>query len=268
MTSLWFVVPVHGRIPLSAICLRQLARTCDRLRENGVHASAVIVGDRENLTALRKRTAGLVAVPGVGAGRFAGYVRDNTYTSRKFNDGIQAACDPAFNPRPVDYVVPCGSDDWVHPDLFTDLPDAVTIVGFQKISFVREDGLELTVRDLRYEGGSGIRIIPRKVVERLGYRPADEDRTRACDTSILRNLQAASRDLQKHLRIQHRDVDPRWIVDWKSRSDQLNTYQDVSQHRALEAGDPFDVLADVWSDDSLREMRAHYRVPSRRLVAA
>ena len=30
MSSLWFVVPAHGRLELAAICLRQLRRTCDR----------------------------------------------------------------------------------------------------------------------------------------------------------------------------------------------------------------------------------------------
>jgi hypothetical protein len=268
MPSLWFIVPVHGRLPLASICLKQLARTCDQLAEQGIDATACIVGDLENLAELRKRTGGLVGLPG-DPGRFASYVRDNQFTSRKFNDGIQAALDQKFNQRPADYVVPCGSDDWVHPGLFTDLPDAVSVFGFQRISFVREDGSELTVRDLRYDGGSGIRIFPRKVMERLGFRPADEDRKRGCDTSILRNLQHASHQAQKHLRIVHRDVDPRFIVDWKSRSQQLNSYRDVSQHRALETGDPWEMLDGVYPADALREMRGYYRMTvPRKLVAA
>jgi hypothetical protein len=53
------------------------------------------------------------------------------------------------------------------------------------MSFVREDGREMTAKFLNYPGGCGIRVYPREVMERLGYRPADEDRARGCDTSIL-----------------------------------------------------------------------------------
>lgn len=31
--GLWFVVPVHGRLQLAAICLQQLRRTCDATSE-------------------------------------------------------------------------------------------------------------------------------------------------------------------------------------------------------------------------------------------
>ena len=44
--------------------------------------------------------------------RFGWVIRDNQFTSRRFNDGIQLATDPKFNPAPADYVVPFGSDDW------------------------------------------------------------------------------------------------------------------------------------------------------------
>lgn len=266
-TSLWFVVPVHGRLPLAAICLQQLHRTCQQLGNHNVDATAVIVGTRDDLLELHNRT-GLVSVPGHTRAAFAGYIRDNQATSRKFNDGIQAACDPTFNAKPADYVVPCGSDDWVHHDLFTDLPDAVTVVGFQRISFVREDGRELTVRNLAYEGGSGIRIYPRQVMARANYRPADEDRQRGCDTSILRNLSAVSEQQRKHLRVEHRDADPRLIVDWKTPGQQLNPYQSVSgMHRELESGDPFEMLAGVYHDRVLRDMRRHYNL-DRQMVTA
>jgi hypothetical protein len=38
VSSLWFVVPAQGRFFLTAICLRQLRRTCDALTENGISA--------------------------------------------------------------------------------------------------------------------------------------------------------------------------------------------------------------------------------------
>src|SRR3954449_8391328 len=100
MSSLMFVVPVHGRLPLASICLRQLSRTCDTLNTEGVHASAVVVASQHDLAQL----------PEFGFGHV---IRDNKYLGRKFNDGIQLAADPSYNPHPADYVVPCGSDDWV-----------------------------------------------------------------------------------------------------------------------------------------------------------
>lgn len=258
MPSLWFVVPVHGRLPLASICLRQLARTCDELYENGVEASAVVIADRRNLRQLDELAPGIVGRPDVGRqARFAAVERDNTFLSRKFNDGIQFACDPEFNPRPVDYVVPCGSDDWVDWRIFSRLPhpSSLTVIGFQRISFVREDGREMVARDLRYEGGSGIRVFTRSVMAAAGYRPADEDRKRACDTSILTNLRRTLRD---DLRVVHRDIDPRQIVDWKTPAQQLNPYDALRMHRGVVLGDPFVELDGSFPDEALAEMRAHY----------
>ena len=132
MPSLWFVVPAHGRVELARICLRQLRRTCDALALEGVEATAVVVADDENLNTARALGFGTVE-------------RNNAFTSRKFNDGIQFALDPEWNPRPADYVVPCGSDDWVDHRLFLHLPRPDTMIGFQRMSFVREDGRWLYV---------------------------------------------------------------------------------------------------------------------------
>lgn len=248
MRSLWFVMPAHGRVDLARICMRQLRRTCDQLAERGVRASAVVIACDENLDTARELGFGWVRRP-------------NWALSQKYNDGIQLACDPDYNPRPVDYVVPCGSDDWVHPDLFTDLPDPDTMVGFQQMAFVREDGRELTVRNLPYEGGSGIRIYPRQIMATAAYRPADEDRKRACDTSILVNLKRLGAIGQ----VEHRTIDPLHLVDWKSPTEQLNSYDAIGvRYRKVEAVDPFDALAGRFPDVALEEMRAHY---DRALVA-
>ena len=251
MPSLWFIVPVHGRAKLASICLRQLRRTCDSLTENGIEATAVVIGDDENLDTARDLGFGTVE-------------RDNRFTSRKFNDGIQLACDPKINPRPADYVVPCGSDDWVDYRLFLDLPDTA-MRGFQRMSFVREDGRELSTSNVAYKGGCGIRIYPREIVQLRGYRPADEDRPRGCDTSILLNLQHAwsARYVETlkgspEMAVEHADSNPLQIVDWKSPDEQLNGYQEVSRWRSKEKGDPFEMLADIFPAEALDEMAEHY----------
>jgi hypothetical protein len=248
MRSLWFVVPAHGRLPLAQICLTQLRRTCDLLEQEGVRASAVIIADDENLDTARE----------LG---FATVERDNRFLARKFNDGIQLACDPRHNRHPVDYVVPCGSDDWVDHRLFLDLPPQTTMVGFQRLAVVREDGQELAVRHIAYTGGVGVRIWPRRLLEPLAYRPADEDRKRACDTSIFVNV---TRRVQ--VNVEHRHLHDFQIVDWKSPGEQLNGYDTLAGFRGRTVPDPFVALADVYPHDALGEMRALYG--ARQLVAA
>jgi hypothetical protein len=245
MTSLAFIVPVHGRLGLARICLRQLRRTCDALTADGVRATAVIVSDEETLYDLED----------LG---FATVARDNQYLGRRFNDGIQLASDPAFNPDPVDFVVPCGSDDWVDHRLFREpLPKPNEIFGFRHMSFVNESGTEIISTFLNYEGGSGIRIIPRELVAPMGYRPADEDRERGCDTSMLRNLRRQHGD-----RLRVRDgwhLHDRQIVDWKTGGEQLNSYhQIVGLHRSEAERDPFTVLSCYYPVEALEEMERHY----------
>lgn len=257
MPSLWFVVPVHGRLPLAAICLRQLKRTCDALAvDYGIDATAVVITDGASIRDLYKQTFGLFG--------FATVERDNQYLSRKFNDGIQLACDPQFNPRPADYVVPIGSDDWVDPRIFHDLPPDHTVVGFQTLAFVREDGHEIVARQLTYEGGSGIRIYPAKLMELLDYRPADEDRPRGCDTSILVNLRKAFRNM----RVRHDHHHDFQIVDWKTQGEQLNPSDELGKFKVLQKGNPFQLLQGIYPDQALAEMRRHYTRAAMRLVAA
>lgn len=252
MPNLWFCMPAHGRLQLAEICMRQLRRTCDALCAEGVEATAVVVADDENLDTARRF--------GFGAIR-----RNNSFTSRRFNDSLQLALDPAHNPRPASHAVPIGSDDWVDHRLFLDLPPADTMVGFRHVSFVREDGAEIVTTYLDNAGGSGIRIYPAALMKPLGYRPADEDRKRGCDTSILTNLVRHHGD---RMRVEHRHLHDRQIVDWKSHGEQLNSYDQIAARRRRSVGaDPWVELAGLYPAVALEEMRAHY-VQTRTLVAA
>jgi hypothetical protein len=246
--TLWFVVPVHGRHDLSAICLRQLRRTCDGLELAGIEATAVVIADAENHAELAQR-----GVDELGFGRVE---RDNRFLSRRFNDGIQLALDERYNRRPADYVVPCGSDDFVDWLLFVDLPQPDEIFGFPAISFVRPDGRELLAAELDYKGGAGIRIYPRALLAPLGYRPADEDRGRACDTSILRNVLRRT-----PARVVHRASDPRQLVDWKTDVEQITAYDAIVARHGGSARfipDPFVELAEFYPRVALDEMADHY----------
>jgi hypothetical protein len=250
MTRLWFVMPVHGRPALTAICLRQLRRTCDELAGEGIDATAVTIGDDENLDTARD----------LG---FATIVRNNDYLARKYNDGLQLACDPSLNPEPADYAVPIGSDDWIDHRILLNPPTNYAVMGFRHIAFVDENGAELTETRLGYEGGSGIRIYPAGLLAVTGYRPADEDRRRACDTSILWNTRHEYHRVHGgQLTVVYGDQHPRQIVDWKTHGHQMNAYQTVaSRHAGLQAGNPFDLLQGIYPDEALAEMAEHYRSP-------
>lgn len=243
MTSLWFVVPAHGRYELTRICLTQLRRTCDSLED----ATAVVVADDGNLDTARE----------LG---FATVERDNKFLARKFNDGIQLACDPNFNPDPATHVVLIGSDDWVDHRILHELPPPDTVLAFQWASFVSEDGRQLAETRLGYLGGVGVRVYPRALLEPCGYRPADEDRTRNCDFSILHNTRQANQP--RPVRVDYGDLHARQVVDWKSPSEQLNSYADVTGvHRGRVMGDPFELLAPLYPAESLDAMADHYGRP-------
>ena len=241
MPSLWFIVPVYGREPLADVCLRQLRRTCDELERNGIEATAVVIGHKKREPLPLELGFGFIE-------------RGNEFVSRKFNDGFQLACDPELNPRPADYVVPFGSDDWVDHRILLPLPSHRQVVAFQNVTVVRPDGGEITARYIDTEGGPGIRIYPRQVMAEMGYRPADEDRNKGCDTSIFVNL-------RNHggFSLKYRQIDPRQIVDWKSDVPQITPYAKFIGRRVIQKwDDPFASLSDLYPCEALAEMQELY----------
>ena len=237
--SLWFVVPAHGRIEVTGACLRQLARTCETLGDNGIDASAVVIACDGNLDTAAELGFGTVD-------------RDNRFLGRRWNDGYEL-CRVAG----VDYAIPFGSDDWIDPTLIlaAPLPADDQLVCFRRAAFVREDGARLALLRIPYDGGLGIRVIPAAMLARARFRPADEDRNRALDASVWRGL---CRALGRQPRLVYHDLHPLQIVDWKSNT-QLNSYADCLRYlNGPESDDPFADLAEVYPGEALDEMRDVY----------
>ena len=243
--SAWFIVPANGRSEHAKVCLRQLARTCETLTENGLNASAVVVADDENL----EQAAAL---------GFATVRRPNDPLGRKWNDGYQLACDTAVSSFQARFAIPIGSDDWIDPYLLLAadiVEDAVTC--FRQAAFVNETGEKLAPVMIPYDGGIGIRVIPARLLARVAYRPAEDDRRRAIDTSVFRGLNQPP--------LVYRDLHPLQIVDFKSHTDQLNPYRDCLRYLTPvgESETPWDDLAAVYPADALDEMRAVYEAAER-----
>lgn len=244
MSSLWFVVPAHGRVRLAEVCLRQLAWTCSTLTANGITASAVVIADDENLD-----TASDLG--------FATVERDNLLFGAKWNDGYELAAKEG-----VDFVVPFGTDDWIDPELLLDgLPRAGEMLCFRLATMVREDGLRAAPLHIPYDGGIGIRVYPSGLFAGCGYRPAEEDGTRAIDTNVLMEV---TRTLGRLPRIRYGDIHQLQIIDWKSET-QLNGYEFVwnySNARARggeEFDPPWEHLAAIYSAGAVEEIRSVYR---------
>ncbi len=240
MASLWFVVPAHGRVELTRICLTQLRHTCDQLAGFGIVANAVVIADDENLD-----TANHLG--------FWGYEQDNSFLGRKFNDGYELAAREG-----VDYVVPLGSDDWIHQDLIAaaELPTR-TIRCARRLVMVAEDGDRYMRMRIDYDGGIGMRIIPIGALKALGYRPAEEDQARGIDTVTLKRIIRAHNHRQDLLEYVDTESDFQ-IVDFKSPGANLNTWQMCRIHATSEENDPWAGLLEQYPTESVAAMRAFY----------
>ena len=240
MTSVWFIVPAHRRFDLTRVCLRQLRRTCNAMRAYHIDATAVVIADDENL----------YVAADLG---FATVRRDNHQLGRRFNDGHQLACDPAYNPNPADFVVPCGSDDWVDPVIFRRLPAPGVIGVFTWQSTVSEDRTRLQRQRVGYKCGSGIRIIPRDLIAAAGYRPCREHARSGVDTTAVEGIKTAVGEFPATVCL---DVHPLQIVDFKSRREQIHSYSSLRGFgRGPESTDPFGDLAGFYPE-AVEELRA------------
>jgi hypothetical protein len=238
--SLWFVVPAHGRLELSRICLGHLAGVCKDLRRRGIDASAVVIANDGNLEVAKR----------LG---FATIERENLLGA-KFNDGYKAAADNC-----IDFVVPCGSDDLVDANLIaTTLPEGDTVSAYRRMAIVDEKGERFYIFDVTYDGGSGIKIWPTRLFAPCGYRPAQENRHRALDASTMAGVRKAT---GRDIAFVYHKTDGLEIVDFKS-PEQLNGYDRIREsfRESKERRDPFAALAKTgrYSAPTLKALQSFY----------
>jgi hypothetical protein len=239
-----FVIPVHGRHQLAEACLRQLARTCLTLNQKGVDAAAILVGDDAFFGRLATEL-------GFGWVRAA-----NRPLGAKWNEGIEFACREGA----VDYVVPLGSDDVVDASLFVASWPSDAIVCARESAVVSPDGDRLAELHIGYGGGDGVRMLPSSLLERVGFRPAADERDRAIDGSMSDKL--GPRGTGRPARYVYRGSDARalQIIDFKSSGrGQRNTYEACLDLATAEHEDVWERVGSVYPAAFVEEIRACYR---------
>lgn len=245
MSSLFFVVPAYRRHELTRLCLKQLRWTCDELEPMGIRANAVVIADE-----LEHRDS---------AKEFGFWFveQGNEPLGRKFNDGIEAAWNAG-----ADYVVPCGSDNWVHPKWFTRLPAPDDVICRRQCSVVRTDGKELAYLEVDYPGGDGVRIFPIKLFASLEYRPAADYRNRGIDGSMVERLRRFARWTPKW---DYHEWNPMAVIGFQSdNEEQLNDYDGLVKAFGTGINNmPWHALADHYPDDSVTEMESFFAARAR-----
>lgn len=237
MPSLWLIVPAYRRYDVTKLAFPQLARCLDALEGFGITGRAIVVGDDANLDTARKYG-------------FHTLRQVNDPLARKWNDGYQYAAE-----HDADYFVPCGTDDWLDPAYLAQLPADNQIRASRWATSIREDGRKLLQFHVDYEGGDGIRIIPRRLLEGCRFRPAEEHRRRAIDTSVWRTLQRTARGFH----FVYSD-DPLNIVQFQSVAPQLNAYDALKKRfRNRELDAPFDILRSRYPADLVAQAEERYR---------
>jgi hypothetical protein len=167
--SLWFVTPAYRRFNLSAVCFDQRAGVIEALRQAGVEAHQVVIGDDANLDIARRFG-------------FATVERDNQWLDTKFNDGMQYAGEHG-----AEWIVPIGSDSWIDPAYFLPLPDpSETRTSPIYCAVEQERMAELWVGR---GSGAGPYMFHRSLLEPSGFRPAgDGQRNRGIDGATITGI--------------------------------------------------------------------------------
>lgn len=171
MPQLWIITPAFQRFALAEVCFdqwsRQLQPACAAA---GVELRVIVVADDENLDIAR-------------AAGFDTLEQDNRWLGRRFNDGIEYACEHG-----ADWVAPIGSDSWIMPEYLLPLPDVGISRRSHLLTTVRLDRLaELHITGI----GVGPFMYHRSLLESSFFRPLEDRIARGCDTSTIVGIEYA-----------------------------------------------------------------------------
>ena len=235
-----FATPAYKRVDLSEICFKQHAWCHQELAKQGIESTSVVVANDGNLQIAKKLGFEVVK-------------RDNKYLGRKFNDGYQQA-----HKLGADYVVPLGSDSWIHPSYFSvlsKLKQGQFLTG-RHYGLIDEDGKRLGYLVITVANGVGPHIIPVELMAERGYRPVQETLSRGCDGSLLQAV-APKPDKTRWL---WSDRFPLQYVAFRTHGQQLNPYENLTKkYLQSESRRPWHELRKVYPQDLVEQAERLYR---------
>jgi hypothetical protein len=209
------VVPAHGRFPVTELALSQHQHLVGELGVRGITANVVVVADDENLDVAEEFGFWAAERPNV--------------LGLKLNDGFEFAAS-----KGADWLCFCGSDNWVHPDVFDGLGgcDGSQVLAGHQESVVDLKSGRMRVLNVGYPGTAPW-LIPRALLEPLGFRPVEDEKKRAMELALVIAM--------GHPEFVFHDPNRVARVDFKSDVG-LTTYAGVAHLGGREEDDPWPVL--------------------------
>jgi hypothetical protein len=242
--SLAFITPVYRRYDISRVCMLQRRMLCDELEAYGIKATAVYIGDDENIDVARSLGFEVVS-------------QTNEFgLGTKFNDGFEYAA----RSLQVDIMVPIGSDDWALPEYFAD-PDVTVCRTSKHLSVVNPQGDEIGQLTHDFEQGINARgfipwLIPTEFFTATAYRPNYDRRNRGLDADLALGI---CRYQPRPMWVPN-SVDRLQCVDFKNPTTQITPYErtlEMNQGTVFD-GKPFELLKSKYPPDLVDMMSGIY----------
>lgn len=171
---MFFVTPAWQRFDLTAVCFEQRRRVIEELARHGIEAHCVVVADDENLDIARGVDFDVVEQRNNGPD-------GKPWLGRKFNDGYEYA-----GRHGADYLVAIGSDSWIDPAYFLNLPNRSITRTAVEYCVVKPDHLATLCID--NTPGVGPYVFHRRLLAPSGFRPAEDNIPRHVDSSTLAGI--------------------------------------------------------------------------------
>lgn len=229
--TLWFVTPAYLRYELSEVCFEQRRRVIQALAAEGVEATCVVIADDDNLDIARSK------------GFHTVHQRNDRGLGRKFNDGYEYAVRHG-----AEYAVPIGSDSWIQPSFFTDIPTSHTrVLSSHNYAAVAHDRM-VVCRVTMERCPAGPYVLHRNLLQRADYRPTGDDLNRHLDSTTIRTLQP--------FRWVHRDEHPLQYIGFRHPVHAITSYGRLKKRWGVrESADPWSELREVYDADLVEAAR-------------
>ena len=261
-TSLAFLTPVWQRFSLTEICLLQRRHACDYLKEHhGLDATCIVIGSDENLEIAE--SFGFIGQHHENLAVAAHVNRGEPYVclGMKFNAGYGRAYEEG-----IDLVFPIGSDSWIDPIYFSELPEPGELLLSRAYNLVTPDAQRRGALWIGWEGGVQWISWTKDWLHRRRHTGVFEvvspDLSKGCDTSTWVHKHQEIRVGEHH----HHQLE---YVAFQSPSNQITDYAHIMSKYGVgevQGEAVFADLQDHYAAADILAMRRHYNAERIRLI--